>query len=405
MDENPTQIPSDADDRVSRLESGLLQAQEHARVQQNTLDHILQLLQRLPSVRDAQTPQNIPAAPEPQPPVTPADPTPPVRARGLKPSTPNDFDGDRLKGRAFLNSCRLYISLCEDQFKDEQAKIHWALSFMKSGRAALYANSILRNEAARHVPSFLSWRDFEGGFTSKFCPKNEATAALTKLESTRYYQGRKAVDDYIDEFSELVEEAGYVDGLSIVMKFRRGLDRDIQDRIAELVQGRPEDDDPDGWYSAARMFDANRTANQAFHGTQRAMVPSPSVRPTFPTPRATFPVQPGTPTPTPRTSQYPGVPMRASNVPTPMDIDATRRRNAIPMLCRRCGEPGHFARECPKAYDVRYMSLDEREDWIEHLLSGSDVAAAEAQSPTPETPEIPSERSEGAEEDFTSHSG
>jgi len=88
-----------------------------------------------------------------------------------------------------------------------------------------------------------------------------------------------------------------------------------------------------------------------------------------------------------------------------MDIDATRRRNAVPMLCRRCGEPGHFARECPKAYDVRYMSSDEREDWIERLLSDSDVAAAEAQSPTPETPEIPSERSEGAEGDFTSHSG
>jgi len=206
------------------------------------------------------------------------------------------------------------------------------------------------------------------------------------------------VDDYIDEFSELVEEAGYVDGLSIVMKFWRGLDRDIQDRIVELVQGRPEYDDPDGWYSAAHMFDANRTANQAFHGMQRAMVPSPNVRPTFPTPRATFPVQPMTPMPTPRTLQYPGVPMHTSNVPTPMDIDATRRRNAIPMLCRHCREPRHFVRECLRAYDVHYMSPDKREDWIECLLSGSDVAAAEA-------PEIPSRQSEGTEEDFTSHSG
>jgi hypothetical protein len=44
MDENLIQIPTDADDHISRLESGLLQAQEHARVQQNTFDHILQLL-------------------------------------------------------------------------------------------------------------------------------------------------------------------------------------------------------------------------------------------------------------------------------------------------------------------------------------------------------------------------
>jgi hypothetical protein len=54
------------------------------------------------------------------------------------------------------------------------------------------------------------------------------------------------------------------------------------------------------------------------------------------------------------------------------------------------------------------MSSDEREDWIERLLSRSDVVAAEAQSPFPETletPEIPLRQSEGTEEDFTSHSG
>jgi len=60
----------------------------------------------------------------------------------------------------------------------------------------------------------------------------------------------KVVDDYIDEFSELVDEAGYTDGLSIVMKFQKVLDKVIQDRIVEMVQGRPNDDDLEGWYSA-----------------------------------------------------------------------------------------------------------------------------------------------------------
>src|SRR6267154_2163817 len=129
-----------------------------------------------------------------QPLVTLAAPALPGQARGLKPATPNDFDGDRLKGWAFLNSCRLYISLCESQFRDDQAMIHWALSFMKSGRAALYANHILQREASEVLPACVSWKRFELDFISKFCPKNEATVALTKLESARYYQGRKSVD-------------------------------------------------------------------------------------------------------------------------------------------------------------------------------------------------------------------
>jgi Retrotransposon gag protein/Zinc knuckle len=392
-------------DRISKLESGLSDAREQAKAQQNTLDEILRHIQGLSATRDSQPPVGPPPA---MPRVAiPTEAEPRAPTRGLKPAAPNEFDGDRLKGRAFLNSCRLYISLCADQFRDEQAQVHWALSFMKSGRAALYANQILRKETSDGHPAFFYWRDFEQDFTAKFCPKNEATSALTKLESTRYYQGRKAVDDYIDEFTELIEEAGYSDGLSIVMKFRKGLDREVQDRIAEMVLGRPGDDDPEGWYDAARVFDANKMANQAFHGTQRTVTSFPTTRPPVPTSRTVPMTHPAAPVSHFRTSQYPGIPTRASNVPTPMEIDSARRRNPIPMICRRCGETGHFARECPRGFDVRYMSSDEREDWIEHLLSQADVAAVADRplTPTPEAPETAPQASEGEGEDFTSHSG
>ena len=46
---------------------------------------------------------------------------------------PSKYDRDRSKGQAFLTSCQTYMRLCLDSFPNEQTKITWALSYMKSG--------------------------------------------------------------------------------------------------------------------------------------------------------------------------------------------------------------------------------------------------------------------------------
>ena len=61
----------------------------------------------------------------------------------IKPATPADFNGDREKGRAFLNLCNIYFAICGDLFPNEQAQIHWALSFFKADRAACFSNKVL----------------------------------------------------------------------------------------------------------------------------------------------------------------------------------------------------------------------------------------------------------------------
>ena len=61
-----------------------------------------------------------------------------------------------------------------------------------------------------------------------------------------------------------------------------------------------------------------------------------------------------------------------------MDVDAARARTrgTDPNdVCRKCKKPGHWAKDCPLRYDIRYMGADELE---QHLALARDTAELEA---------------------------
>jgi len=314
------------------------------------------------------------------PPVAPPNPiiTTPIpsvpKVHTLKPAPPNEFSGDRSKGRAFLNSCELYIRLAPQQFADDNTMVHWVLTYMKSGRAALFADRVLRSEQRTGVQRYSTWVDFRKVFIAEFCPKNEVQLALAKLETPNYYQGRRSVDEYVDEFRELVDQAGYKEGLAIVVKFRRGLQREIQDQIAHLPIGRPGDDDPDGWYDAAVRCDENRIANSLFHATPRQPQSRPLTMVQIPTgvgsSRTSGPPQVN---PFWQKPAAPNVRPSVPQNPTPMDIDAAKRKAATPVVCYRCGGAGHVRNNCPQQYDIRFMTSDEKEEFLQGWALQTDV--------------------------------
>ena len=131
----------------------------------------------------------------------------------------------------------------------------------------MFANRTLRYESITKLPRFHTWVEFRTEFIKEFFPRNETQRAITRLETTAYFQGKGSVDDYIDKFKDLIDLSGYTDGLAIVVKFRRGLDPEIQNYIANMMEGRPDDDDADGWYAAASRCDENCTTNAAFHSS------------------------------------------------------------------------------------------------------------------------------------------
>jgi len=124
------------------------------------------------------------------------------------------------------------------------------------------------------VNYFVDWDDFQASFRKEFFPLHAEAVATNVLEGTTYFQGTRNVDNYLDEFRDLVSASGYTSPKTIVVKFRRGLDVEIGDAIATMATGRPDDFDPEGWFEAAVRIDQAHATNAAF---QASVQPAPAV--------------------------------------------------------------------------------------------------------------------------------
>ena len=79
---------------------------------------------------------------------------------------------------------------------------------MKSGQAAKWAEQVFQwEEKHGGYSKFLDWEEFRKELWKDFCPAHSDIAAINRLESTSYYQKSRSIDDYLDEFMELIAEA------------------------------------------------------------------------------------------------------------------------------------------------------------------------------------------------------
>jgi hypothetical protein len=199
------------------------------------------------------------------------------------------------------------------------------------------------------------------------------------------------VDEYTDEFRDLIELARYTDRLAIVIKFRCRLSREIQDQVATMPVGRPVDDKLEDWYEAVALCDENRITNAAFFSAKR--VPTQHTTLVFQAPQmfsAAAPRAAPVPPPPPPVPSFPA--------PVPMDVDTVRWRTAHLQTCYRCRQSGHLCHNCTLRHKTCYMTLDEKEDLIQQLMA--DINAAAAQQPEQGSGAAETSAEGSAEEDF-----
>jgi len=297
----------------------------------------------------------------------------------LKPVTPSEFTGDHTKGCAFLNSCDLYIGLAPTQFTDDQARIYWVLSFMKGDCAAHFTDWTMWLAQQTGSLPWATWAEFRLEFIHNFCPKNEVQTAHMDLETSKYHQGSHSVDEYVNKFHELVDCAEYTEGANIVLKFWHGLSPIIQNYIAYLTYGWPSDDIPKDWYNAVILCNENCIANSAFQSTLQSTQATAITgggahynpvawftKPVHLAPAHVMAVTPSI-----------GFTSRPPQDPNAMDVDVTQRWGPNPVVCYQCRKTGHTRPNCPEAFDVCTMTVEECTNFIQHELTALDVCTTD----------------------------
>jgi hypothetical protein len=309
---------------------------------------------------------------------------------------PPHFDGDREKGRAFIEALQLYVSAVT--FDDDQQAIAWALSFCSSGRAIYVRRDYLSGNT-----TWPSWAAFLEYLKSEFLPIGERTRNAIALQGTEYHQGTRSVDEYIDAFRDTCRKAGYnlanaigAEAEHLVLLFRRGLELNINDAIA-LQGATPDVGNLSGWFDSARRVSRAIEENRVFKSTVRTARTNPTsgfrarigvqaeaARP-FPT---AAPTQHYAPPAFPPPSR-PAAPRFASSNPTsalppgePMDIGRTRV-SATPgsqTRCYSCSKLGHLSIHCPDKRPedrVRALSAEEIDELLRDSAARDDLRAIE----------------------------
>ncbi|KAG6895215.1 hypothetical protein C0995_013000, partial [Termitomyces sp. Mi166 len=191
------------------------------------------------------------------------------------------------------------------------------------------------------------------------------TAALSLHNPNQYGQGKQSLDDYINSFHALAEQAGYLDSLQLCLTFCEGLHPTLMERIDNLAQGCPNNSIAT-WYKVAHdQWQLMELKHELQHLNTSYPVHCPSQLP------ITCPLS------TVHASSIASPPPAAAQPLPPgisIEVDASHQCASTPLLCHRCKKPSHFAHYCLQGLEVRYLSPSEQEELLLQLLAAKDTS-------------------------------
>ena len=168
---------------------------------------------------------------------------------------PDEYDGKAETAQAWLDSVRLYLLINQALYHDDDRKIAYALSYMKKGSAATWAE-VCRQQGFVNQ-SFGTFAVFESDFEKTFGNANTQQEAMNWLATT-CIAAREQLQEYINQFklNDICTKYNKIkDAATFISYFSTGIPVGIMQQV-QAMENVPTT--ITGWYEKAAHFHLQR---------------------------------------------------------------------------------------------------------------------------------------------------